>query len=489
MKVFLDVSIGNKPGGRITFQLFTDITPKTAENFRALCTGEYGNGAKSKKPLHYLGCKFFRIVPGFVIQSGDFECNTGSGGESIYGGPFDDENFTRRHAHAGVLSMANRGRNSNTSQFFVTLKKATQLDGKHVAFGQVCGGMDVVRAIERIPVTAQDVPRIPVVVTNSGEIVPVPRGLPEPEATAQEEPETSVAVSPAAAKAVLGMSQTSTRSGVLALFRAAAEARTDVAKGRFSAALRDACDGEDDAEESEAASEEGTSGSKDDNEEPEAPAVQMSAAEERLQKLRLAMNQGRTLNNKQVLEEKKRVADPSYESRQARRLAAELRTAEGGAPAESSWEKSYLHEPASVVEYRHDKKELRKENRERCYEFQRIQQEADYRQQEKKLDDTRFVSEDYKTQKEQLGDKAFYDARGALAISMQPSESAKRRLVETLEKQNARRAKVRRKREYVEYEDVSYINERNRKFNKKLDRAFGEYTREIKANLERGTAL
>eukprot|EP01068_Selenidium_serpulae_P017736 Selendium_serpulae@DN6402_c0_g2_i3.p1 len=107
-EVFLDVAIGNKAGGRIVFQLFTDITPKTAENFRGLCTGEYGLAQKSKKPLHYVGCKFFRVLPGFIIQSGDFVSNTGDGGESVYHGAFRDENFSRRHAQAGVLSMARR---------------------------------------------------------------------------------------------------------------------------------------------------------------------------------------------------------------------------------------------------------------------------------------------------------------------------------------------------------------------------------------------
>ena len=110
-RVYIDFTIGSKSAGRVVFELYTDITPKTAENFRGLCTGEYGQAKISKKKLHYLGCKVHRIIDDFVIQAGDFVNADGSGGESIYSTPgarhFADENFTRRHAHAGLLSMAN----------------------------------------------------------------------------------------------------------------------------------------------------------------------------------------------------------------------------------------------------------------------------------------------------------------------------------------------------------------------------------------------
>jgi cyclophilin family peptidyl-prolyl cis-trans isomerase len=106
-KVFLDIHIGSRSVGRVVFELYRDITPLTAENFRALCTGEYGIGKHSKKKLHYRGNKFHRIIDGFVIQGGDIENGDGSGGESIYGASFADENFERRHSHAGLLSMAN----------------------------------------------------------------------------------------------------------------------------------------------------------------------------------------------------------------------------------------------------------------------------------------------------------------------------------------------------------------------------------------------
>ncbi|EGV19991.1 peptidylprolyl isomerase [Thiocapsa marina] len=146
-KVALDVTIGGEPAGTITIELFADVVPKTAENFRALCTGEKGMG-KSGKPLTYAGSPFHRIIPGFMIQGGDFTRGNGTGGESIYGEKFADENFELKHTEAGMLSMANAGPNTNGSQFFITVDATPWLDGKHVVFGKVVEGMDVVEAME-----------------------------------------------------------------------------------------------------------------------------------------------------------------------------------------------------------------------------------------------------------------------------------------------------------------------------------------------------
>ena len=149
-KVFFDIAINSQKAGRLTFELFADAVPKTAENFRALCTGEKGLG-RSGKALHYKGSIFHRIIPQFMCQGGDFTACNGTGGESIYGTKFDDESFqgkAGRHFGVGTLSMANAGPNTNGSQFFICTAQTSWLDRRHVVFGQLLSGEDILKKME-----------------------------------------------------------------------------------------------------------------------------------------------------------------------------------------------------------------------------------------------------------------------------------------------------------------------------------------------------
>ncbi|CAM9333092.1 unnamed protein product [Ectocarpus fasciculatus] len=177
--VYFKITIGGRDAGTLVFRLFYETTPRTAQNFKALCTGECGIGKTTGKPLHYRGIPFHRIIKGFMCQGGDFSNKNGTGGESIFGGKFRDENFTKRHTKAGLLSMANAGPNTQGSQFFITLKATPHLDGKHCVFGELVQGADILNRMANVTVGPSDKPVFgeDVVIADCG-IVPA-RGLSE----------------------------------------------------------------------------------------------------------------------------------------------------------------------------------------------------------------------------------------------------------------------------------------------------------------------
>ncbi|KAH9020035.1 peptidyl-prolyl cis-trans isomerase Cpr7 [Lactarius pseudohatsudake] len=186
---YFDISIAGQPAGRVVFQLYNDLVPRTADNFRALCTGEKGVGI-SGKPLWFKDSGFHRVIKKFMIQGGDFTAGNGTGGESIYGEKFEDEAFPAdvKHTTPFLLSMANAGPNTNGSQFFITCTATPHLDGKHVIFGEVIRGKSIIRRVENHPTSSGDVPTEPILITDSGELSPTDPSLSETAVAADGDP-------------------------------------------------------------------------------------------------------------------------------------------------------------------------------------------------------------------------------------------------------------------------------------------------------------
>jgi cyclophilin family peptidyl-prolyl cis-trans isomerase len=454
-QVYLDVTIGTKPAGRIIFELFTDLTPKTAENFRGLCTGEYGNvgmGTRTKQ-LHYFNTMFHRIVEGFALQGGDITNGDGTGGASIYGPTFADENFNRNHACAGLLSMANRGRNTNSSQFFITLKACPHLDGKHVVFGQVISGMEAVRKIAKVPVDMNDKPKIPVVIVDCGEVGgnrdflrydPFQKSIADEQERIKDD------------------------------MKAAQKKFIELQKGGGIVG-----EGEKKEEEKEDGNEKKVGLDEVDDEEVLAPIAAKLNGEKlsRLEAIKLKLNEARKQNNQAVLEEERKLNDPTYDKVQRAKKWHEKKKEllEENTFKGIDEDKDYLNTTAIRAESTLGKRGAGKKGE--TFGWDVFNEDSLFNAYKKRLKAMPHYKEVYDQQKQ--------DPSGDFA----PSEERLQRLVDDMQEQEKKREKFSRRRAFQEDEDIDYINDRNRVYNKKLERAFGKYAADIKLNLERGTAL
>ncbi|KAL4429581.1 hypothetical protein ABPG77_008630 [Micractinium sp. CCAP 211/92] len=513
-RVYFDISIAGEEAGRIVITLFADVVPKTAENFRALCTGELGMGRKGK-PLHYKGSIFHRVIPDFMCQGGDFTDGDGTGGESIYGETFADENFDLKHTEPGTLSMANAGPGTNGSQFFITTAPCPWLDGKHVVFGKVTEGMAVVRRMEglgsRSGRTAQKI-----FIADCGEL-PSRRQImakilrEREEAAAMKQDPVFVdpdAEARARLKALQGGAALPFKTAQDELREIEEREKAEAARQASAAAAAGAAAAQqlaaDAAEPAPVRRQDGAAPASDGEQGEEAaegdhgglvdPTAGMNPRQKKLWELQQRMKVARKANETAVVAEK-------------RKQAAAKADAAGGdeRPAQGSKRKWYEEKQKKKAEelerlgldpskaYRLDTAETaealykKKEKKPAPAGWEAFNQATLYATYEKRTEKIKPDRAEYEAAK--AADPEFYRTADSLkygAHGKVPEANIDRMVAEL----NERRGKAfSRRRAFNPNKDIDYINERNAHFNKKIERAFGTHTAEIKANLERGTAL
>lgn len=482
-RVYFDIRIGSKDVGRIIMELYADTCPMTAENFRALCTGERGIGQSTKKPLNFKNTMFHRVIKGFMAQGGDFSRQNGTGGESIYGAKFRDENFIHKHDRPGVLSMANAGPNTNGSQFFITFQPTPFLDRKHVVFGRVIQGLDIVRAIESNPTSRDDRPVKKVTIAECGEVI-------------------IDAKKAEAAKATKGASAVSSKPTITAAAATTTTTTTPATQNDEEIDLGDAFatgGGKLSSDTTEVIAEEKKQVKKKatdytdldaplEEEEDytevvpsEAELAKMSARERKLYELRLKLNQSRKANRREVVQEHKRLnegEDPEVKARkeQIRERMKERHAQMKGGKSGSDKNALYMSESAEMAEARGEKNKKNPAP----FGWDAFNQDALYNAYNKRVE--RVVPQANAATEIRDANSLDYTKADVSAVGVD-------RMVKELEETSNRRKKFSRRRAQVEDRDVDYISEKNRVFNKKLKRAYDQYTTDIRANLERGTAL
>ena len=450
----------------MTIELRADVVPKTCENFRALCTGERGRSGRTGKLMTYANSTFHRVIPNFMCQGGDFTNGDGSGGESVYGEKFRDENFTLKHGGAGTVSMANSGPNTNGSQFFITTGNASWLDGKHVVFGSVVDGMEVVRRMEacgsksgrtRETVKIVECGEVPLELIGEDELTEAGR-----EVLARAEAERKLANREARAVGAENADQASARrlkESMAAAAAAAAQASTtNHSVEEEDAAVAAASD----------------------------PTASMSAKQRKLFELRLKLNEGRKKNQAAVVEEKKRVDAPEeYANAQKRKINEMAKKSRTDTLVKQGIDPTAYHLTATMEQAERSKK-VKKHvyDPNNAGQFSADRQYAAYERANAHLV---VDMEAYNAQKESTPD--FYRSKDSIYYtSNKPSQDAINRLAEQVSTVQRRKAEAHEKKTHAA-KDIDGINIRNERFNQMLAKNYDKYSKEIKANLERGTAL
>ena len=470
-KVYLDIIAGTTALGRIEIELFYDITPKTAENFRGLCTGEYGTGKINKKKLTYKGSRIHKIVENQYIQGGDIIYGNGKGGESIYGEFFKDENFKRRHACAGLLSMGNIGRNTNSSQFIITLRPCPQLDDKHVVFGQVINGMEVVREIGKIPTDANERPRVKILIFDCGDYDT--RRIHLREDVFKE--------------TIQSILEDRARKEKVKLLGPEEAEKYKKLKQKSAFDIEQEYPEEDTIKKKE--SEDDDSDEEEEEDEIDEAEIKKSISNIKNEKdkedfmkqyylLKSKITEAKNLNNKAVIEENTNVQDVDKARKLKRQEWLQEREKTKKKLIEQGVPENKLYTLESIHRNELQKEQAMKKAKNETFGWDVFNNEAYYRAHKKRLRDMPFDKELYEEQ-----------MKNGIDMSKIDTEERKNLLKNDIEQQQEKRNKFSRRRNFYEDQNVDYINERNRKFNKKLERFFGKDCAEIKANLERGTAI
>ncbi|EDO07045.1 putative peptidyl-prolyl cis-trans isomerase cyclophilin [Babesia bovis T2Bo] len=505
LRAFFDIGIGANLSGRVVFDFFDDSGERVLENFQSLCTGSVTGLIRGKrKSLSYTGCRVYSVVPGSHLECGDFEFNNGEGGSSVFGGFFREPANTRRHSHAGLLSLKRMGTNGFGSQFYITFGRNHQLDNQHhYVFGRVVEGMEFVRAVEYVSTDARNVPRVEIGILRSGLLEYIPRqvdhmsrqrdlvnNLMESLAPGDESDDSDTGSVEEIRCLYTGKV---IRKRTLRADSAAAIGKQYLADalGGKSIHLIPEYDGDSEyryyTDTVEAPSEKPVEAV------TEAPVPESDTSESvssedegddplsmRLRSLGNKLDECSRLNHDAVAVEYELGGDP-------KRINEHYKDMLGLREDNSSVNYNRnpgLNKAAIAVEKQHER-DLKKEKG-KSFGWNVFNQDALYRAHKKRLKETAFNREEYELQKAQMGD-LFYQP---CLSTTETTEAAKLAVVHNLEKQYKQREKFSRRRAFEDdAKDVSYINQRNRVFNQKLDRAFKDHSAEIKGNLERGTAL